>query len=99
MNYSSLYYKHGYAGRKGEGGGLANLPQFTKNILYKTMMKRFTLIYMISREIREINKVIDKKITKGLSYDREARRHKDLVAKLRRVESQAAFARTLAFLF
>lgn len=63
------------------------------------MMKRFTLIYMISKEIRNINKAIDYKIMKGLSYDREARRHKDLVGKLRRVESQAAIARTLAFLF
>lgn len=62
-------------------------------------MKRFTLVYMISREIRDINKTIDKKIMKGVSYEREARRHKDLVGKLRRVESQAAFARTLAFLF
>ena len=63
------------------------------------MMKRFTLVYMISKEIRNLNKVIDHKIMKGLGYDREARRHKDLVQKLRRVESQAAFARTLAFLF
>lgn len=54
---------------------------------------------MINKEIRSINKTIDKKIMKGISYDREARRHKDLVSRLRRIESEAAFARTLAFLF
>jgi len=62
-------------------------------------MTRMTLMYMINKEIRNINKSIDKKIVKGISYDREARRHKDLVSRLRRIESEAAFARTLAFLF
>jgi hypothetical protein len=62
-------------------------------------MTRMTLMYMINKEIRSINKTIDKKIMKGISYDREARRHKDLVSRLRRIESEAAFARTLAFLF
>jgi hypothetical protein len=62
-------------------------------------MTRMTLMYMINKEIRNINKAIDKKIVKGISYDREARRHKDLVSRLRRIESEAAYARTLAFLF
>ncbi len=62
-------------------------------------MTKMGLIYMINKELRKINQEIDKKIVKGSSYEREARRHKDLVKKLRRMESEAAFARTLAFLF
>ncbi len=62
-------------------------------------MTKMGLMYMINKELRKINQEIDKKIVKGSSYDREARRHRDLVKKLRRMESEAAFARTLAFLF
>jgi len=58
-----------------------------------------SLIYSLTKEIKKINNVIDQKIVKGSSYDREARRHKDLVKQIKRLESEAAFARTLAFLF
>jgi hypothetical protein len=58
-----------------------------------------TMMYLINKELRSINQSIDKKIVRGASYEREAKRHKDLVKKLRRIESEAAYARTLAFLF
>ena len=91
VNHSSLYCIHTDTD--------TDTGKHYKNNLNKYMMKRFTLIYMISKEIRNINRAIDQKIMKGVSYSKEAQRHKDLVQKLRRVESQAAIARTLAFLF
>ena len=65
-------------------------------------MKRMSLIFTINRELREINKRIDQKIVKGVSYDKESARHKNLVNQLRRLESEASLARTFAmasFLF
>jgi hypothetical protein len=59
-------------------------------------------MFSIRKEINKINKRIDQKIVKGESYDREARRHKDLVVQLRKLESEASLARTLSlasFLF
>ncbi len=61
-----------------------------------------TFMFSIRKEINKINKRIDQKIVKGESYDREARRHKDLVVQLRKLESEASLARTLSlasFLF
>lgn len=65
-------------------------------------MRKMSLMFAIRRELRDINKKIDQKIVKGLSYDREAGRHKNLVSQLRRLESEASLARTFAmasFLF
>jgi hypothetical protein len=60
-------------------------------------MSKMSLIYNIRKEIRKLNDRIDYKIVHGESYEREARRHKDLVCQLRRVESEASLARTFAF--
>lgn len=65
-------------------------------------MRRMTFMFSIRKEINKINRRIDQKIIKGESYDREARRHKDLVVQLRKLESEASLARTLSlasFLF
>lgn len=65
-------------------------------------MRKMSLIFAINREIRNLNKKIDQKIIKGISYDKEAARHKNLVHQLRRLESEASLARTFAmasFLF
>jgi hypothetical protein len=65
-------------------------------------MRRMTFMFSIRKEITKINKKIDYKIVKGESYEREARRHKDLVLQLRKLESEASLARTLSlasFLF
>ncbi len=60
-------------------------------------MTKITLMYMLGKEIKKINGKIDKKIVKGQRYDREARHHRELVHKLRRLESDASFARTLTY--
>ena len=65
-------------------------------------MKRMSLMFAINRELRAINKKIDQKIVKGIAYERESSRHKNLVSQLRRLESEASLARTFAlasFLF
>ncbi len=65
-------------------------------------MKRMTLMFTINRELRSINKKIDQKIVKGISYEKESARHRALVSQLRRIESEASLARTFAmasFLF
>jgi hypothetical protein len=59
-------------------------------------------MFTIRKELRKLNDKIDFNIVKGQSYDREARRHKDLVSQLRRLESEASLSRTFAlasFLF
>lgn len=65
-------------------------------------MRRMTFMFSIRKELNKINERIDRKIMKGESYDRESRRHKDLVVQLRKLESEASLARTLSlasFLF
>ncbi len=60
-------------------------------------MTKITLMYLITKEIKKLNSQIDRKIVKGQKYDREARRHRELVYRLRRMESEASFARTLTY--
>jgi len=56
-----------------------------------------SLMFSIRKELRKLNDKIDSKIVKGESYERESRKHRDLVKQLRRVESEASIARTFAF--
>lgn len=60
-------------------------------------MTKITLMYVISKEIKKINSRIDRKIMRGLKYDREARHHRELVYKLRKLESEASLARTFTY--
>ncbi|MFM2383570.1 MAG: hypothetical protein RIQ72_142 [Candidatus Parcubacteria bacterium] len=60
-------------------------------------MTKITLMYLITKEIKKLNSQIDRKIVKGQKYDRDARRHRELVHRLRRMESEASFARTLTY--
>jgi hypothetical protein len=60
-------------------------------------MTKITLMYLITKEIKKLNGQIDRKIVKGQKYDRDARRHRELVYRLRRMESEASFARTLTY--
>lgn len=65
-------------------------------------MRKMTLMFAIRRELGKLNSKIDHKIVRGESYDREAKKHKDLVSQLRRLESEASLARTFSlasFLF
>jgi hypothetical protein len=59
-------------------------------------MKRMSHMFAINRELRSINKKIDAKIVKGISYEKESARHRNLVSQLRRLESEASLARTFA---
>ncbi len=61
-------------------------------------MTKMSLVYTISKELRKLNDMIDHKIIKGESYDREARRHKDLRLQLRKVERDAAFSRSFSLM-
>lgn len=56
-----------------------------------------SLMFAIRKELRKLNDRIDAKIVKGETYERESKRHKDLVLQLRRLESEASFTRTFAF--
>ena len=58
-----------------------------------------TLMYVRSKEIKTLNHRIDKKRVRGQTYFREARKHRELVHKLRKLESEASLARTLTYAF
>jgi hypothetical protein len=60
-------------------------------------MRKMSLMFAIRKELRKLNDRIDAKIVKGETYERESKRHKDLVLQLRRLESEASFTRTFAF--
>jgi hypothetical protein len=49
-------------------------------------MSKTTLAKEIQKEIQKLNNRIDEKIVKGEVFTREARRHKELLATLRRIE-------------
>lgn len=57
-----------------------------------------SLVYSINREIRKLNNQIDHKIVKGETYEREARRHRQLRSQLRQVERDAAFNRSFSLM-
>lgn len=52
-------------------------------------MSKSTLSRKISKEIEKINDRIDTKIIKGLAYEKEARRHRDLLATLQRISEES----------
>lgn len=65
-------------------------------------MRKMTFMFSVRKEINKLNSKIDHKIVKGENYDKEARRHRELVLQLRKLESEASLARTLSlasFLF
>lgn len=57
-------------------------------------MSRDTLTQEIRKELDKLNERIDKKIIKGLHFEAEAKRHKDLLAALHRAEAES---RTVSF--
>ena len=61
-------------------------------------MTKMSLVYMISKELRKVNDKIDQKIVRGMSYDRESQRLKQLVSQLRQVERDAAFNRSFSLM-
>lgn len=62
-------------------------------------MGKYNLERRLRRELRVINEQIDDKIIRGLSYAREAKRHKFIVSTLNRIRSteRSWFERSLSF--
>lgn len=48
-------------------------------------MSKYNLEKILKKELAEINELIDQKIVRGLSYSKEARRHKYILQSLSRV--------------
>jgi tartrate dehydratase beta subunit/fumarate hydratase class I family protein len=51
----------------------------------------------LQREIKKLNEQIDDLILSGRAYTREARRHKDLIKKMRRIEKSPFWGRAFGF--
>ncbi len=56
--------------------------------LTKGLMNKTTLLKELNRELKKLNTVIDTKIVRGCSYEKEARRHRDLLSALQRLGVQ-----------
>ncbi len=61
-------------------------------------MSKKQLLNTLSREIDFLNEKIDMKIVKGLSYQRDARRHQSLLATLERIAHQERRKKIFGFL-
>ncbi len=51
-------------------------------------MSNYTFKKAMMTELRKLNEEIDKKIVKGLSYIKEARRHKSILRQLDKLEKR-----------
>jgi hypothetical protein len=56
-------------------------------------MSRNTLTHEMRKELDRLNDRIDKKIVKGQRFDADAKRHKELLAALHRIEGELSPAR------
>ncbi len=55
-------------------------------------MTTFLFKHALTKEINQLNRIIDKKIARGESYVREARLHKRLFAKLQSIKHGSRLA-------
>ncbi len=62
-------------------------------------MSQREYLKVLNKEIQKLNEIIDRKILDDCDYRREARRHKTLLAQLRRDESRRRFSRLLGAFF
>ena len=63
-------------------------------------MSKTKTVKAIKSELEKINTVIDQKIIRGVPYNREALRHKTLLAQLSRLSNSGWFSKAFtAFLF
>lgn len=53
----------------------------------------------LNAEVQKLNEVIDWKIVQDIDYRREARRHKALLARIRKDESRRRFSRVFRAFF
>jgi hypothetical protein len=59
-----------------------------KGLIINNMTKKI-LLKKIDREIKKVNKKIDFKISKGYSYKKEAKKHKELLLKMQNINNEA----------
>jgi len=52
-------------------------------------MSKTALFKEINKEIKKLNNRIDSKIVRGRSYEKEARRHRELLATMQRINHDA----------
>lgn len=60
-------------------------------------MSKSELTYTLKAEINKVNKVIDKKIVRGLPYNREAHYHKTLLQRLSLIRRKSLLARSMRY--
>lgn len=53
---------------------------------------------VLKKEIDQLNRKIDEKILWGLSYKQEARRHKELISKMRNLGKQSVWGRAFSLM-
>ena len=52
-------------------------------------MSRYNLEKALRKELEVVNDIIDQRIIKGLSYAREARRHKFILSRIQEIKREA----------
>ena len=62
-------------------------------------MSKQEYLKALNVEIQKLNGVIDRRIMQGSDYRREARRHKNLLAQLRKEEARRSLVRAFRMLF
>jgi len=60
-------------------------------------MSRKQLLNKVYKELTAVNNRIDHKIIRGISYSRDAARHKMLLSQISRVSSRNIFSRLMPF--
>lgn len=54
-------------------------------------MNRYQYKFAIEKEIKKLNQTIDSKILSGMRYRDDARRHKDLLRQIRKIDQKRSF--------
>ncbi len=62
-------------------------------------MSKREYLKALNEEISKLNEIIDRKIIQDANYRREARRHKNLLAQLRKDETRRSFSRLVRGFF
>lgn len=62
-------------------------------------MNKQEYLKALNSEIQKLNGIIDRKIMHESNYRREARRHKNLLAQLRKEEAKRSVIRSIRMLF
>ncbi len=60
-------------------------------------MTKYQYLNAIEREVKKLNETIDRKIVMGVDYSFEARRHRFLLARAKKLRRQSLFTRFFSF--